>query len=197
LLQSIEIYKNIGAPGLKENLAFFLDSIMDTCEETGVKMTIHPDDPPFDILGLPRVMSSKEDMLYILNKVNRAANGICFCTGSLGAGKHNNLPEMLKAVGDRVYFVHLRNVTKEPDNSFYEADHLSGDTDMYEVMKELLAIQHKRTDPIPFRPDHGHQMLDDLQKKTFPGYSAIGRLKGLAELRGLAAGIERAVYQYK
>lgn len=192
LLQSIDTYQNIGAEGLKENLAYFLESIMDTCEENNIKMTIHPDDPPFDILGLPRIMSSKEDMLYILNKVNREANGICYCTGSLGASKHNDLPEILRAVGDRVNFVHLRNVTKEADNSFYEADHLNGDTDMYEVMKELLAIQHKRKEPIPFRPDHGHQMLDDLHKETFPGYSAIGRLKGLAELRGLAMGIERS-----
>ncbi|MFL9483118.1 mannonate dehydratase [Chitinophagaceae bacterium LWZ2-11] len=192
LLQSIDTYQNIGAEGLKENLAYFLESIMDTCEENNIKMTIHPDDPPFDILGLPRIMSSKEDMLYILNKVNREANGICYCTGSLGAGKHNDLPEILRAVGDRVNFVHLRNVTKEADNSFYEADHLNGDTDMYEVMKELLAIQHKRKEPIPFRPDHGHQMLDDLHKETFPGYSAIGRLKGLAELRGLVMGIERS-----
>jgi mannonate dehydratase len=196
LLESIDIYKNIGTQGLKENLAYFLESIMDTCEETGIKMTIHPDDPPFDILGLPRVMSSKEDMLYMLEKVNKEANGICFCTGSLGAGKQNNLPEMLKAVGNRVHFVHLRNVTKEPDNSFYEANHLGGDTDMYEVMKELLAIQHRRKEPIPFRPDHGHQMLDDLHKTTFPGYSAIGRLKGLAELRGLATGVDRAFYQH-
>ncbi len=192
LLASIETYKNIGADGLRDNLAFFLESIMDTCEENGINMTIHPDDPPFDILGLPRIMSSKKDMLYMLDRVNRPANGICYCTGSLGAGKHNDLVDILKAVGERVNFVHLRNVTKEPDNSFYEADHLTGDTDMYAVMKELLAIQQKRKEPIPFRPDHGHQMLDDLNKETFPGYSAIGRLRGLAELRGLALGIQRS-----
>ena len=162
---------------------------MDTCEENGIRMTIHPDDPPFDILGLPRIMSKKSDLEYILNRVNRKENGICFCTGSLGAGRHNDLPDILRTVGDRVYFVHLRNTKREADGSFYEAAHLEGDTDMYEVMKELLKIQADRSEPIPFRPDHGHQMLDDLQKTTAPGYSAIGRLRGLAELRGLAYGI--------
>jgi mannonate dehydratase len=189
LTRSIDIYKAIGAEGLRENLAFFLESIMDTCEENGIRMTIHPDDPPFDILGLPRIMSKKSDLEFILNRVNRKENGICFCTGSLGAGKHNDLPDILRAVGDRVYFVHLRNTKRETDDSFYEAAHLEGDTDMFEVMKELLNIQASRPEPIPFRPDHGHQMLDDLKKTTAPGYSAIGRLRGLAELRGLATGI--------
>ncbi|MHA4845938.1 mannonate dehydratase [Flavitalea antarctica] len=189
LIDSIDIYKAIGAEGLRENLAYFLESIMDTCEENGIRMTIHPDDPPFDILGLPRIMSKKSDLEYILNRVNRKENGICFCTGSLGAGRHNDLPDILRTVGDRVYFVHLRNTKREADGSFYEAAHLEGDTDMYEVMKELLKIQADRSEPIPFRPDHGHQMLDDLQKTTAPGYSAIGRLRGLAELRGLAYGI--------
>jgi mannonate dehydratase len=189
LIKSIDIYKAIGADGLRENLAFFLESIMDTCEENGIKMTIHPDDPPFDILGLPRIMSRKSDLEFILNRVNRLENGICFCTGSLGAGKHNDLPEILRSVGDRVYFVHLRNTKRETDGSFYEAAHLEGDIDMYLVMKELLKIQATRSEPIPFRPDHGHQMLDDLKKITAPGYSAIGRLRGLAELRGLAYAI--------
>ncbi|RYZ81295.1 MAG: mannonate dehydratase [Proteobacteria bacterium] len=188
----IDIYKAIGADGLRENLAFFLESIMDTCEENDIKMTIHPDDPPFDILGLPRIMSKKSDLEFILKRVDRKENGICFCTGSLGAGKHNDLPDILRAVGDRVYFVHLRNTKREIDGSFYEAAHLEGDTDMYEVMKELLTIQASRTEPIPFRPDHGHQMLDDLNKTTAPGYSAIGRLRGLAELRGLAMGINKS-----
>ncbi|MHA6249048.1 mannonate dehydratase [Pontibacter sp. CAU 1760] len=193
LTESIEIYKNIGHAGLRENLAYFLESIMDICEETGINMTIHPDDPPYPILGLPRIASSKEDLLYILERVDRTPNGICFCTGSLGAGPHNNPVEILKAVGHRVYFAHLRNVKKDQLGNFYESDHLTGDVDMYGVMRELVAINEDREQPIPFRPDHGHQMLDDLHKVTNPGYSAIGRLRGLAELRGLEMGIARSM----
>lgn len=194
LLQSIEIYKNIGHAGLRENLAYFLESIMDVCEETGINMTIHPDDPPFAILGLPRIASSKDDLLYIINQVDRAPNGICFCTGSLGAGRHNNPVDILKAVGHRVYFAHLRNVLKDEEDNFYESDHLAGDVDMYGVMRELVQLNHEREQPIPFRPDHGHQMLDDLHKVTNPGYSAIGRLRGLAELRGLEMGIAKTIF---
>ncbi|MFC6998193.1 mannonate dehydratase [Rufibacter roseus] len=193
LTESISIYKEIGHIGLRENLAYFLESIMDVCEETGIKMTIHPDDPPYPILGLPRIASNKEDLLYILERVNREPNGICFCTGSLGAGSHNNPVEILKAVGHRVYFAHLRNVLKDEAGNFYESDHLAGDVDMYGVMKELVKINSQRQEPIPFRPDHGHQMLDDLHKITNPGYSAIGRLRGLAELRGLEMGIARSL----
>lgn len=193
LTKSIETYKEIGADGLRENLAYFLEAIMDTCEEHGMKMTIHPDDPPIPILGLPRIVGSLEDLSFLLKRVDRAPNGICFCTGSLGAGKQNDLVRILKEVGPRVYFVHLRNVTKEEDNSFFEADHLGGDVDMYAVMRELVALQQQRTEPIAFRPDHGHQMLDDLGKKTNPGYSAIGRLRGLAELRGLELAITRSL----
>lgn len=194
LRQSIDTYKNIGADGLRDNLAYFLSAIMETCEETGIRMTIHPDDPPFPILGLPRVVSTQDDLTDLLKRVDHPANGICYCTGSLGAGRENDLVAILRAIGSRVYFAHLRNVTKEADGSFYEADHLGGDNDMYAIMKTLLEFQHQRTEPIPFRPDHGHQMLDDLQKTTNPGYSAIGRLRGLAELRGLALGIEKSVY---
>lgn len=193
LSRSIETYQQVGDAGLRDNLAYFLEQIMETCEETGIKMTIHPDDPPIAILGLPRIVSSLEDLSGLLRRVDRAPNGICFCTGSLGAGAGNDLVRILKEVGRRVYFVHLRNVTKEPDKSFFEADHLGGDNDMYEVMRELILLQKERPDPIPFRPDHGHQMLDDLGKKTNPGYSAIGRLRGLAELRGLEIGIERTL----
>lgn len=193
LLQSIEQYKDIGRKGLRENLAYFLESVMAVCEENDLKLTIHPDDPPIGILGLPRIASSLEDLTYILRKVDRESNGICYCTGSLGAGKQNDLVEILKAVGERVYFAHLRNVIKEEDNSFYEADHLNGDNDMYEIMKTLIGIQNKRSRAIPFRPDHGHQMLDDLKKETNPGYSAIGRLRGLAELRGLEMGIAKSL----
>lgn len=194
LLQSIEIYKNIGHAGLRENLAYFLESIMDVCEESGINMTIHPDDPPFAILGLPRIASSKDDLLYIINQVDRAPNGICFCTGSLGAGRHNNPVDILKAVGHRVYFAHLRNVLKDEEGNFYESDHLAGDVDMYGVMRELVQLNYEREQPIPFRPDHGHQMLDDLHKVTNPGYSAIGRLRGLAELRGLEMGIAKTIF---
>lgn len=193
LSRSIETYQQVGDAGLRDNLAYFLEEIMDTCEENGIKMTIHPDDPPIPILGLPRIVSSMEDLSMLLRRVDRAPNGICFCTGSLGAGRNNDLVRILKEVGRRVYFVHLRNVIKEPDNSFFEADHLGGDNDMYEVMRELVLLQKERPEPIPFRPDHGHQMLDDLGKKTNPGYSAIGRLRGLAELRGLEMGIERTL----
>lgn len=191
LSKSIETYRHIGRKGLRENMVYFLESIMDTCEENNIRMTIHPDDPPISILGLPRIVSSLEDLTYLMKSVDKKPNGICYCTGSLGAGKQNDLVEILKAVGERVYFVHLRNVAKEPDNSFYEANHLEGDVDMYGVMKELVHIQQNRKEPIPFRPDHGHQMLDDLNKKTNPGYSAIGRLRGLAELRGLELGITK------
>ncbi|MGV3540407.1 MAG: mannonate dehydratase [Rufibacter sp.] len=194
LTRSIEIYKSIGHAGLRENLAYFLESIMGVCEKNDLKMTIHPDDPPYPILGLPRIASNKEDLLYILERVNHEANGICFCTGSLGAGRHNNPVEILQAVGHRVYFAHLRNVLKDETGNFYESDHLAGDVDMYGVMKELVAINQQREEPIPFRPDHGHQMLDDLHKVTNPGYSAIGRLRGLAELRGLELGITRSLF---
>lgn len=192
LLTSINTYKEIGRHGLKDNLAYFLEAIMETCEENNIRMTIHPDDPPIPILGLPRIVSSLEDISDLLLRVDREPNGVCFCTGSLGAGKQNDLVEIIKTIGKRVYFVHLRNVRKEPDNSFYEADHLDGDVDMYGVMKELVILQNNRQIPIPFRPDHGHQMLDDLDKKTNPGYSAIGRLRGLAELRGLEMGIMKS-----
>jgi mannonate dehydratase len=189
LRASIDEYKNIGAEGLKKNLAFFLSSIADVCTEEGIKMTIHPDDPPYPILGLPRIASTKEDLVAILRSVDQPFNGICYCTGSLGAGMKNNLVEIFEAVKERVYFLHLRNVTKDEQGNFYEADHLGGDVNMYEVMKVVVAENQKRSAPIPFRPDHGHQMLDDLDKVTNPGYSAIGRLRGLAELRGLELGI--------
>lgn len=191
LTESIEIYKKIGFDGLRENLAYFLQSIMDTCQQLNIKMTIHPDDPPYSILGLPRIASSKEDLLHIIETVDHPSNGICLCTGSLGANPENDAVEILKTVGHRVYFAHLRNVQKDEDGNFYESDHLTGDVDMAGVMNELVAINKQRANPIPFRPDHGHQMLDDLNKVTNPGYSAIGRLKGLAELRGLELGIEK------
>ena len=189
LQNSIDTYKEIGTSGLKDNLTWFLNSIAEVCENSSIKMTIHPDDPPYPILGLPRIASNKEDLLYILNSVDKPFNGICFCTGSLGAGVDNDLVEIFEAVKERVNFLHLRNVTKDRQGNFYEADHLGGDVNMYEIMKAVVAENVKRQVPIPFRPDHGHQMLDDLNKITNPGYSAIGRLRGLAELRGLELGV--------
>ncbi|GGC46562.1 mannonate dehydratase [Parapedobacter defluvii] len=189
LRESIREYAAIGFDGLRQNLIWFLSSIADVCEENGIRMTIHPDDPPYPILGLPRIASNQEDLSYIIRELDKPFNGICFCTGSLGAGVSNDIPAIFEAVKERVYFVHLRNVRKDEQGNFFEADHLDGDVNMYAVMKALIAENQRRTDPIPFRPDHGHQMLDDLDKTTAPGYSAIGRLRGLAELRGLELGI--------
>ena len=189
LRASINEYAVIGTEGLKENLKYFLNSIAKVCTEEGIKMTIHPDDPPYPILGLPRIASTLEDFKYIIGEVDQAFNGVCFCTGSLGAGMKNDALEIFDAVKERVYFAHLRNVTKDEDGSFYEADHLSGDVNMYEIMKAISEENALRDQPIPFRPDHGHQMLDDLTKQSNPGYSAIGRLRGLAELRGLEVGV--------
>ncbi|WP_443946938.1 mannonate dehydratase [Pedobacter sp. AW1-32] len=189
LRASIDVYKAIGTDGLKENLSYFLQSIAEVCTEEGIVMTIHPDDPPYPILGLPRIASTLEDFQYIIKTVDQPFNGVCFCTGSLGAGMDNNTLEIFEAVKSRVYFAHLRNVTKDEDGSFYEADHLGGDVNMYDIMKAITEENANREKPIPFRPDHGHQMLDDLAKVTNPGYSAIGRLRGLAELRGLEIGV--------
>jgi len=193
MLKKLESYTNINHNALQENLCYFLQEISPVAEACGVKLAIHPDDPPFPILGLPRIVSSMSDFDYLLQKVDSPANGVCFCTGSLGASAANDLPKMAKAIGERIHFVHLRNVTKDAQGNFFEADHLGGDNDMFAVMKELLLIQQQHQKSLPFRPDHGHQMLDDLNKVTNPGYSAIGRLRGLAELRGLEMGILRSM----
>lgn len=189
LKASIDTYKHIGKDGLRDNLVYFLQGIAATCEDNGICMTIHPDDPPYPILGLPRIASNGADFDYFLNAVPQRFNGVCFCTGSLGASQTNDLPAILENIKGRVNFVHLRNVRKDAIGSFYEADHLDGDVNMYKIMKILVAENQLRSTAIPFRPDHGHQMLDDLNKVTNPGYSAIGRLRGLAELRGLECGI--------
>ncbi len=197
MLKKLESYKDIDANALRENLCYFQKEVSTVAEECGVKLAIHPDDPPFPILGLPRIVRTINDFNYLLNKVNNTANGVCFCTGSLGASVENDLPQMIKTLANKIHFLHLRNVKKDFDGNFYEAAHLDGDTDMYAVVKEVVALQQQRKISIPFRPDHGHQMLDDLHKKTNPGYSAIGRLKGLAEIRGLELGIIRAIEELK
>ena len=186
-------YDQIDADQLRNNLVHFLQEVTPVCDELGIQLAIHPDDPPYDILGLPRVVKNMEDLNFIINAVPNKSNGICFCTGSFGADPNNNLPEMVKQLGSRIHFTHLRNTKRDADGNFFEDDHLCGDTDMYAVMKELLLIQKELHHQICFRPDHGHQMLDDLNKVTNPGYSAIGRLRGLAELRGLQLGILRSM----
>jgi mannonate dehydratase len=189
--KELERYRDIDHAALKHNLAYFLQQVAPGAAECGIRLAIHPDDPPFDVLGLPRIVCTEKDLLDILSFSPEQSNGICFCTGSLGANKNNDLPAMMKAINQRIHFAHLRNVIKDEDGNFYEADHLDGDVDMYAVMKKLVAIQQTVDYSIPFRPDHGHQMLDDIHKTANPGYSAIGRLRGLAELRGLELGIRR------
>jgi len=189
MLRKLEWYKDIDANALRDNLCYFQKEISEVALECDASLAIHPDDPPFPILGLPRVVSNAEDFNYFLNKVDNAANGVCFCTGSLGASAKNNLVEMIKSIDEKIHFAHLRNVAKDEEGNFFEADHLGGDNNMAAIVKEILLIQQKYKKSLPFRPDHGHQMLDDLKKKTNPGYSAIGRLRGLAEIRGVESGL--------
>ena len=195
----LDTYKNIDAKKLKDNLFYFLKEIIPVAEEVGINMCIHPDDPPFPILGLPRIVCNVKDIEDILNAVPSLNNGLTFCTGSLGVLKKNNLAEMVKMFADRIHFIHLRSTLSDDEGNFHEADHLYGDVDMYSVIKELLLEKSRRVNEgrkdtrMPMRPDHGHKMLDDLNKKTNPGYSAIGRLKGLAELRGLEFALIRAL----
>lgn len=194
----LDNYKDINADKLTEHLHYFIQQVAPVAQEVGINLCIHPDDPPRPLLGLPRVVSTEKHLTDLMNACNVRANGITYCTGSLGVSADNDLVSIIEKLGDRIHFVHLRTTKREEDpRNFHEADHLAGDVDMYAVVKALAIESKKRREAglpdakIPMRPDHGHQMLDDLQKKTYPGYSAIGRLRGLAEIRGLELAISR------
>jgi mannonate dehydratase len=191
ILAALQKYNGIDDARLRQHLFYFLREVVPVAEELNLQMASHPDDPPFPVLGLPRVVSSESDLSEIIQAIPSPANGLCYCTGSLGVRADNDLTGIIKRLGEHIHFLHLRNTSRDESGNFFEADHLGGDADMFAIVRELLLLMRQRNISLPVRPDHGHQMLDDLHRTTYPGYSCIGRMKGLAELRGLQYGLAR------